>query len=198
MSASTRVMVFIDGSNIFWGLKNYRSTTGPLSIDYAKLVSFVSGPRQIRGSHYYCSQPAIPSEGQAKFMDMLRQSGISVTAKTLKMRRDASGGQLRAVEKGVDVALVTDLLSFAWEGAYDDAVLVSGDADYTGAVEKVKSKGRMVDVVAWRESLSRELRLVASKVVYIDDIVDKIKLVESTVSSSSSASSPASRSSIRP
>ncbi|HWY28400.1 MAG TPA: NYN domain-containing protein [Candidatus Sulfotelmatobacter sp.] len=197
MSASARVMVFIDGSNVFWGLKNYRTTMGPLAIDYAKLVSLVSGPRQVRGSHYYCSQPAVPSEGQTKFIDMLRQSGISVTAKTLKMRRDSSG-QLRAVEKGVDVALVTDLLSFAWEMAYDDAVLVSGDADYTGAVEKVKSKGRMVDVVAWRESLSRELKLVASKVVYIDDIVDKIRLVESTSSSSSSASSPVSRPSARP
>ena len=189
MSASSKVMVFIDGSNIFWGLKNWKQTRGNLMIDYAKLVSLVTGPRQIRGSHYYCSVPAVPSEGQAKFMDMLRQSGISVTAKTLKMRRDPSGSQTRAVEKGVDVALVTDLLSFAWEGAYDDAVLVSGDADYTGAVEKVKSKGRMVDVVAWRESLSRELKLVASKVVYIDDIVEKVRLVHST--GSPSASSPA-------
>jgi len=177
---ANRVMVFIDGSNIFWGLKNYRETVGPLLIDYAKLVTLVAGPRQVRGSHYYCSQPAVPSEGQTKFMDALRQSGISVTVKTLKMRRDSSGGHPRAVEKGVDVALVTDLLSFAWEGAYDDAVLVSGDADYTGAVEKVKSKGRMIDVVAWKESLSRELKLVASKVVYIDDIVDEIRLVHST------------------
>jgi len=180
-------MVFIDGSNIFWGLKNYRETVGPLLIDYAKLVTFVAGQRQVRGSQYYCSQPAVPSEGQTKFIDALRQSGVSVTVKTLKMRRDSSG-KPRAVEKGVDVALVTDLLSFAWEEAYDDAVLVSGDADYTGAVEKVKSKGRMVDVVAWKESLSRELKLVASKVVYIDDIIDKIRLVHATGSGSSSSS----------
>jgi hypothetical protein len=32
-------------------------------------------------------------------------------------------------EKGVDSALVTDLLSLAWQRAYDVAVLVSGDAD---------------------------------------------------------------------
>jgi len=189
-------MVFIDGSNIFWGLKNYRNTREKtFFIDYSKLVSLVAGPRQVRGSHYYASQPAIPSEGQVKFMDALRQSGISVISKTLKMRRDSSGGTPRAVEKGVDVALVTDLLSFAWEEAYDDAVLVSGDADYTEAVKKVKGKGRMVDVVAWRESLSRELKLVASKVVYIDDIIDKIRLVEST--NSPSAASPASKAVVR-
>jgi len=174
-------MIFIDGSNIFWGLQNYRKNTNQnISIDYGKLVSLLASSRQIRGSNYYCSQPAVPTEGQAKFMDMLRQSGITVVAKKLKQRGVLADGRPRLVEKGVDVALVTELLSFAWENAYEDAVLVSGDADYTGAVEKVKSKGRMVDVVAWRDSLSRELKLVASKVTYIDDIIDKVKLARTT------------------
>ena len=37
-------------------------------------------------------------------------------------------------EKGVDIALATDLLAYAWENVYDVAVLVSGDEDYSGAV----------------------------------------------------------------
>ncbi len=54
-----------------------------------------------------------------------------------------------AAEKGVDAALVTDLLSLAWQRAYDVAVLVSGDSDYIPAVEYVQSQGLKVINAAW-------------------------------------------------
>lgn len=60
-------------------------------------------------------------------------------------------------EKGVDAALVTDLLSLAWQRAYDVAVLVSGDADYVPAVEYVQSQGLKVINAAW-SSKGHELR----------------------------------------
>lgn len=56
---------------------------------------------------------------------------------------------MTAAEKGVDAALVTDLLSLAWQRAYDVAVLVSGDADYIPAVEYVQSQGLKVVNAAW-------------------------------------------------
>ena len=34
-------------------------------------------------------------------------------------------------EKGVDVAIATDMIKLAWEDAYDWAVLVSSDRDFT-------------------------------------------------------------------
>lgn len=48
------------------------------------------------------------------------------------------------VEKGVDVAIATDMIRLAWEESYDYAVLVSSDADYIPAVEFLNSKGRRV------------------------------------------------------
>jgi len=48
------------------------------------------------------------------------------------------------VEKGVDVAIATDMIRLAWEESYDYAVLVSSDADYVPAVEFLTSKGRRV------------------------------------------------------
>ncbi len=50
---------------------------------------------------------------------------------------DLSGTQ----EKGVDSALVTDMIRLAWEGAYDVAVLVSSDSDFIPAVEYLDSRG---------------------------------------------------------
>lgn len=55
----------------------------------------------------------------------------------------------RSREKGVDTAIVTDLLSLAWEDAYDVAVLVSSDADMIPAVERVQEKGLKVVNAMW-------------------------------------------------
>lgn len=137
----------------------------------------------MRAKYYYCSEPAIPKEKQSKFMDKLRQSGFTVESRKLKQR-----GGYRNVEKGVDVALVTDLLSLAWEKAYDDAIIVSGDADYAEAVEKVKDKGNVVEIVAWRDSISRELKRVASKVTYLDDLMPKVRLTPPPTPTTSSQS----------
>lgn len=172
MSSTLRVMVFIDGSNIFWGLNNYRRKIREnVLIDYAKLVDILTAGRQVRARYFYCSEPVVVGEKQSKFIGMLRQSGFTVESRKLKERHGS-----RNVEKGVDVALVTDLLSLAWEQAYDDAIVISGDADYTEAVEKVKSKGKTIEIVAWRDSISGDLKRAASKVTYLDDLMPKVRL----------------------
>lgn len=52
-------------------------------------------------------------------------------------------------EKGVDSTIVTDLLSLAWQDAYDIAILVSSDADFIPAVNKVQTAGLKVINAAW-------------------------------------------------
>ena len=73
-------------------------------------------------------------------------------------------------EKGVDAALVTDLLSLAWQRAYDVAVLVSGDADYIPAVEYVQSQGLKVINAAWAAK-GHELQQACWGSFGIDDII---------------------------
>jgi hypothetical protein len=48
------------------------------------------------------------------------------------------------MEKGVDTRIVTDMISFAWQDAYDVAVLASSDADLIPAVQFVQQKGKRV------------------------------------------------------
>lgn len=52
-------------------------------------------------------------------------------------------------EKGVDAAIVTDLLSLAWQNAFDVAVLLSSDADFVPAVERVQERGLKVVNGGW-------------------------------------------------
>ena len=56
----------------------------------------------------------------------------------------------RAAEKTVDSAIVTDLLSLAWEDAYDVALLLSSDRDFVPAVDKLQSKNFKVVNATWR------------------------------------------------
>lgn len=54
-----------------------------------------------------------------------------------------------APEKGVDTAIVTDLLALAGEDAYDVAILLSSDADHIPAVEWVQARGKKVINATW-------------------------------------------------
>jgi uncharacterized LabA/DUF88 family protein len=56
----------------------------------------------------------------------------------------------RTVEKGIDAAIVTDLFSLAWEKAYNIAILVSSDADFVPAVERIQEKGFKVINATWK------------------------------------------------
>lgn len=47
-------------------------------------------------------------------------------------------------EKGVDTAIVTDMIRLAWEGAYEIGVLASSDADLVPAVKFLDLKGQKI------------------------------------------------------
>lgn len=170
-------MIFMDGSNLYWARKifNQQNKTN-LKIDYQKFVDLIAGNRELLRTIYYCSKPVAPSGGQQRFIDYLRSIGIQVVEKLLKTRMDIVTRRTFSVEKGVDVALAVDLVGLAWENAYDVAVVVSGDSDYVGAIKMVMNKGKNVEVVSFRSSLSRELREAALRTTFIDDIIPQIEV----------------------
>jgi len=73
------------------------------------------------------------------------------------------------------VAIAIDLLGMAWEDVYDVGVVVSGDADYVGAIRKVMDKGKNVEIYSFKGQLSRELKESAITTTYLDDVIDRIK-----------------------
>ena len=63
-------------------------------------------------------------------------------------------------EKRVDTRLVAELIQYAANGAFDAAVLISGDDDFVPAVEAVNALGKRVWVATWSaEELSSDLRV---------------------------------------
>lgn len=80
----------------------------------------------------------------------------------------------KAMEKGVDSAIVTDMLSQAWEGSYSVAVLVSSDADFIPVVEKLDHKGYKIINATWR-NLGNQLAQSCWASIYLDSWISTLK-----------------------
>lgn len=78
------------------------------------------------------------------------------------------------VEKGVDTQIVTDLLTLAWQQAYDVAVLVTSDADFVPAVERIQERGLKVINAGW-QGKGHELKAACWASFDVDTIVEAIR-----------------------
>lgn len=114
------------------------------------------------GMHVYASYDPLASDEKLKrwlLTWLNRQPGVQVVLKerrpkdaphcpvclaSVSLCPECGGSLRRTQEKGVDTAIVTDMIRLAWESAYDVAVLVSSDSDLVPAVEFLELRGRKV------------------------------------------------------
>ena len=164
-----KVMVFIDGSNLFWSCRRH-PIDPTFRLDVIKLIEKLVRDRFLVRPYYYSAIGVPPSVGQVKFHHKLSYSGITVVTRPLR-RRGATW-----TEKGVDVALVTDLLAMAYRNVYDVAIIVSGDKDFEGAIDEVKRLGKRVEVACFNHVISEDLKMKADRFIPLDDLGDDIKL----------------------
>lgn len=85
-----------------------------------------------------------------------------------------SGEMKRTVEKGVDTALVTDLIQLGIDDMFDYAVLVSADADFVPAVEFIQNRTQRRVVHAHIRPQGAELRNACWDHVYLDDMMAEL------------------------
>ena len=162
-------MIFIDGSNLFWACRRIPGHPD-YKIDILKLIDRLNEARSLVRPYYYCAIGVPPNPSQVRFHHKLRYSGVTVKTKPLRRR---GGGW---VEKGVDVALVIDLLSMAYRNAYDVAIVVSGDKDFEGAIEEVKRLGKRIELASFDHVVSEDLKMMADKYISLSEMIDELKL----------------------
>ena len=156
-----RVMVFIDGSNLYHVLSQQ---CGRHDLQFDKFALKLAKGRQLQRTYYYNirqeseTNPNVGQE-QQKFLDSMYDTPyVEVRLGIWKQR-----GEIM-VEKGVDVMLATDLVTNAYNDHYDTAVVVSGDADFYPALQAVKDVGKHIEVAAFDMNLSSESARVADVV----------------------------------
>jgi uncharacterized LabA/DUF88 family protein len=144
-----RVAIFIDGSNLYNGMRDNLSST---RFNLQELVTQLLGKQRQLVRTYYYNAPLTDDyehelrEGQQRFFESLRRIPYT-TVRLGRLHRRFDGS---LVEKGIDVAIAVESLALAYENAYDTAVLVSGDSDYVELVESIKRKGKHVECAMFK------------------------------------------------
>lgn len=186
-----RSMVFIDAGNLSGGWwtfckkKGFVLTdgSGKLSltkkVNYDKLIKEISKGTDLIRSYYYDSVNEPLDSRKIAFFDTLRSLEITVVTKKLR-HKSIQCNHCKKIDfnipyqKGVDVALVTDLMALAFEKAYDTAIVISGDNDFVDAVNYVKSKVLKVYVASFVHCLGEDMMRSADKVIKLDSVAENI------------------------
>ncbi len=164
-----RVMIFIDGSNLYHSLKNFFKRT---DLDIGKLSNKLLGKRRLVRVYYYNAKVGFKEEPE-RYHDQQKffASVNAIPYSELRLGRLVyfNWPNSPPYEKGVDIQLATDMITHSFKGNYDVAVLVAGDNDYVGALQSVKDNGKHVEVALFgKEQTSRQLRTVADRVITIN------------------------------
>ena len=155
-----RAMVFIDGNNLYFGLKK---NVGNYNLNYGKFIQKVSEGYELIRAYFYTAlfrreDDEILHVNQQKFLTYLMEVPYM---QVVTGRIERRGEEL--VEKGVDVQFAVDLVRFGTGRLYDVAILITGDGDYAPAVEAVKDMGMNVENAFFPNEASIHLKHVCDK-----------------------------------
>ncbi|MEA5534590.1 NYN domain-containing protein [Crocosphaera sp. XPORK-15E] len=156
-----RVAIFIDGSNLF-----YAALQLGIEIDYTKLLYRLTGGSRLLRAFFYTGVDR-SNEKQQGFLLWMRRNGYRVIAKDLVQLPDGSK------KANLDVEIAVDLMALV--GAYDTAVIVSGDGDLAYAADAVSYRGARIEVVSLRSMTSDSLINVADRYIDLDQIKEDIQ-----------------------
>ena len=147
----TRVEVFIDGFNLYYGMRDNNKTHSYRKILWLDLVSFVKKhlikPDETLENIYYFTAEPMKDRGKIirhkNYCKALTDSGVKIIYgkyKTKKLSCPLCCNDFDSFEeKETDVNIALSLLRRGVENGYDKALLFSGDSDLAPAIENAKA-----------------------------------------------------------
>ncbi len=160
-TARPRLGIFVDVPNLIYGIED-------IEIHMGKLLDFLSTDRQLVRAIAYCpisDDPREPIETQ-KFIAPFINYDYRLVTSPLKRFADGS------IKGNCDVEMTVDMLSMAER--LDIITLVSGDADFSRAVEAVQSRGVRVEAAAFSGSTSSEIRAISDRYIDLNNVLSEI------------------------
>lgn len=169
--AEGRVIAYIDGFNLYYGLKS-KGWRRYLWLDLAELAASLLRPyQQLQGTKYCTariSAPAASVSRQTTYIEALLSQGVDVIEGKFQPRdgscRNCGHTWADFEEKQTDVNLAVEMLKDAHLELFDTALLISGDSDLAPAVTAVRELhvGKAVVVASPPGRKSDVLNSVAS------------------------------------
>ena len=157
---NNKVIVFIDLRNVLRSV-DFMKDIG-MNLDLYALVMQLNGQRELVAAYVFDTRlPFGVDDNSRRFHDRLRYLGFRIVARE---SYDAEKHQ----QKEVDVAMACEMVVHALRNNYDVAVVVSGDRDFIPAIQHVQAAGKRVEVAAFSNSFSEELRRAADRFIELD------------------------------
>ncbi len=155
-----RIGVFIDGNNLFHAARSMG-----IEIDYAKLLAVFSRYGPLMRAFFYTGVDENASKQQG-FLLWMKRNGYRVVQKDLKVFPD---GSKRA---NLDVEIVVDMLNLS--KTTDTIALVSGDEDFTYALQHLTQMGKQVILAGFRVNTSPYLMDASDYFLDLESIIGDI------------------------
>lgn len=169
-SATERVDAFIDGLNLYQGIKQ-KGYQDSLWLDLRALCTQLLRPDQTLGTVYYFSaERTTPPEShvrQMRYWDALEAvGGVEIVRGRFDRRKAPCEhcGRMTEMprERATDVQLASYMVHGAAAEHYDTAFLISGDSDYVETVRLIRGLGKKVKLI----------RPPARRSAQLSDVVD--------------------------
>lgn len=147
-----KVALFVDGSNFFYAQKNDLKWW----VDPARLRNYCEKWGSVVEAIYYGVYDP-EDRGQRSFFKALSHMGYSLCSRELKTYDRDDGTTVK--KANLDTEVVADMFCIA--DHYDIAVLVSGDIDFVGPLQRLRARGKAFRVISSSGMISREMRDIA-------------------------------------
>lgn len=168
-----KAKVYIDGANMF-----YTQMKLEWFFDWKKIKEYLQKERDILEMRYYTGVKP-KDEKMASFLRYLDNVGITPVTKPIKVIKIDNNDSLKKLhnyseiyKSNCDVEITTDVLLERKE--IDEIILFTGDSDFQYLIRKLKDLGKKVIIFSSRKTISWEIKLEASKYIYLEDIKEAI------------------------
>ncbi|MDZ7587483.1 MAG: NYN domain-containing protein [Patescibacteria group bacterium] len=157
--AKNRVFIVVDGSNLYYRLKELK-IKNQLNFDFGAFTKYLSGGNNLAGKSYYVGAVREDPRSRKSHQLMIDQHRLIGRLIKAGFRVELgyllkSGGKYH--EKGVDVKMAMDILVGAYEEKYDIVYLISSDTDLLPVIDKVRSMKKKVVYVGFSHKPSYAL-----------------------------------------
>jgi uncharacterized LabA/DUF88 family protein len=163
MNQTEKVIVFIDGSNLYHILRDmFGNHKTLMDFDFENFVKLVVKDRKLVRTYYY-SAPLDRKKDeetyskQQKFFEKIKKMP-DFELVLCRMQKDKVDGETIYSVKEDDIHIAVDMVKLAYNNAYDTAILISTDGDFVPAIDAVKEKGKKVENVGFHRKFSWHLK----------------------------------------
>ena len=167
-SRRLRIGVFVDVPNLVYGAERGEGGPNGATVHMGKLLDYLVDGRELIRATAYAPVSDNPAESveQQRFVAPFVRYDYRIVTKPMKRFQDGS------IKGNFDVEMAIDMVTMAER--LDIVALVSGDADFAGAVELLQSRGVRVEVIAFSGSTSIEMRALADHYVDVATVLDRV------------------------